>query len=778
MGDNQDMEKEILENREKKENISEELDIDVISPNLDTKMSSFSRKFDNLKVKYRKNPKIFIAMIICLVFAVFSLIGSSYALLTYVAQTGKVTTISAGTLALDFYNESDAITLNDALPQQDNDALSKNSEYTFTLKNNGSLNANYVVSLNNTCSTSKSYTINGSSVTPTKCIPDQYIKVGIKEENGDYKVLSKGDNSFVILSGSIGANSSKTYKMKIWLDYSTPNEYNSVNNQTIVYSGKLGLEYEQGKKTLDRSGANAPELTDNMIPVYYDNDLNQWRKASTDNEKTTVTYTLGDVNSDGRILTIDSVLISRYVNGLSMPFPVSQWFSYIADVNKDGKVTQEDADLVRAYAVNSNTDYPIGEKQTITVDTSWYNYGDKKWANAVTTTATNRDTYLKGDVGTIIPMDDINTMWVWIPRYTYTYLNTNTPEEIQIKFESGTNSSGTISCSDAINQKDSDGNTISETCTDSTNGGLKAGTSTYTHPAFWWDKDDDSVRDKDEELTGIWVGKFEVSSDTTCSARDGSAVGVRCNLTTIRPKIIPNATSWRGAMVGTFYNDIYNMRESKNQYGFKTTDETHMMKNMEWGAVTYLSHSKYGRCTDGICEEITINNCDSFITGIGADTVSESFSSTTCTTDANKYNGSKGVLASTTGNIYGIYDMSGGAWEYMMGNLVDSSGKMQSSSSGFSTYPNKRYYDKYSYGTSNTEYTRGKLGDATIEMAPVGNKGNWYSDWAYFPNNSDSWFMRGSNYNSGSGAGLFYFSRNYGNAISSYSTRAVISNLS
>ena len=34
----------------------------------------------------------------------------------------------------------------------------------------------------------------------------------------------------------------------------------------------------------------------------------------------------------------------------------------------------------------------------------------------------------------------------------------------------------------------------------------------------------------------------------------------------------------------------------------------------------------------------------------------------------NRYNSEKGYLASTTGNITGIYDMSGGAWEYVMGN--------------------------------------------------------------------------------------------------------------
>ena len=69
------------------------------------------------------------------------------------------------------------------------------------------------------------------------------------------------------------------------------------------------------------------------------------------------------------------------------------------------------------------------------------------------------------------------------------------------------------------------------------------------------------------------------------------------------------------------------------------------MKNTEWGAVAYLSHSTYG-----INTEITINNCENYVTGIGADTVSAGSSSTTCTTDINKWTGSKGKLASTTGD--------------------------------------------------------------------------------------------------------------------------------
>ena len=396
--------------------------------------------------------------------------------------------------------------------------------------------------------------------------------------------------------------------------------------------------------------------------------------------------------------------------------------------------------------------------------------------------AGTRSDLINAKAGTEIPMDGINTMWVWVPRYTYTYLNTNTPQEIKIKFESGTNSSGTIKCTDAVTGTSS----TSETCTDTTNGGLKAGTSTYTHPAFWWDKNDNNIREEGEELTGIWVGKFEVSSDTTCTASNNAAVGSGCNLQTIRPQIKPNVTSWRGAQVGTFFNGIQKMRESGNKYGFSTTDETHLMKNMEWGAVTYLSHSKYG-----INKEIAINSANTFTTGCGPQSEGSTSSGATC----NSYTTALGQSASTTGNVYGVYDMSGGSWEYMMGNMVYSNGQQMSgyqtnnnynsaftgvlsggtSFTGTYAFPSKRYYDKYSYGTSDTEYTRGKLGDATKEMAPVSsNNTSWYSDYAYFPYSSYPWFIRGGYYSNGANAGAFSFPNNYGSAYTNNSARAVL----
>ena len=442
------------------------------------------------------------------------------------------------------------------------------------------------------------------------------------------------------------------------------------------------------------------------------------------------------------------------------------------------------SNMIPVYYDSASNVWKKADVNNSDASNKWYDYDNKMWANAVTVTSTNRDTYLNASTGTTIPMSDINTMWVWIPRYTYTYLNTNTPQSINIKFEEGTNSSGTIKCTDAVTGTSS----RSETCTDTTNGSLKSGTSTYTHPAFWWDKNDNNVRETGEELTGIWVGKFEVSSDTTCTASGSAVVGSGCNLQTIRPLIKPDVTSWRGAQAGTFFNGIQKMSATGNQYGFATTDETHMMKNMEWGAVTYLSHSKYG-----INKEIAINSANTYTTGCGPQSEGSTSSGSTC----NGYTTALGQSASTTGNTSGVYDMSGGSWEYMMGNMVWTNGQQMSGNSTSSNYnsaftgilydsgngtsftgayafPDKRYYDKYSYGTSAKEYTRGKLGDATKEMAPTGTSGNWYSDYASFPYSSYPWFIRGGSYGYGASAGAFLFYYDNGSAYTSTSARAVL----
>ena len=299
----------------------------------------------------------------------------------------------------------------------------------------------------------------------------------------------------------------------------------------------------------------------------------------------------------------------------------------------------------------------------------WYDYDAKEWANAVVL-----NSGVTKNVGDEVTEEEISLWYVLVPRYKYKkFSNTPKEQEISVTFENGTSTTGT-------------GENV-------------------THPAFTFGN---------TELTGFWVGKFEVSGTT-------SAITIK-----------PNVTSSRSQTLSSFFTAIQNV---KTIYGINNAD-SHMLKNMEWGAVAYLKQSKYGLGTT----DIAVNKNSNFYTGGGQ-------------SDAYKTN----VAQSTTGNIYGVYDMSGGAWEYVMGNYNDTISK-----AGFSSMPAAKYYDKY---TSST----GKTGDAITETS------GWYGDHAEFPDSTDSWFVRGGSYNFGTNAGVFYFSITNGVSFGFSSARAVLS---
>ena len=374
----------------------------------------------------------------------------------------------------------------------------------------------------------------------------------------------------------------------------------------------------------------------------------------------------------------------------------------------------------------------------------WYDYDSKEWANAVVL-----NNGITKDVDDEVTEEEVALWYVWVPRYKYTIFNGNNgsaaAQLINVTFENEVDKTGTVTCKD-----NTDG---SETCTDNTYGSIVNGTSTYTHPAFKFGN---------TELTGFWVGKFEISTtDSTCNS---SASSANCNKV-LTMSIKPNVSSWRYATISNYFTSIQN---AIGTYGISNAD-SHMVKNMEWGAVAYLKQSKYGLGTT----DIGINNNSNYITGCGA-TVG-SASSTIC----NKYNTATGMLASTTGNIYGVYDMSGGTWEIVMGNMKNSDNAFYSRKSGFTTVPDAKYYDSYKYdgnGTSSTSHERGKIGDATKEILTnlkVTN-GGWYSDFSYFLSFIYPWFTRGGIYDAGINAGIFYFSSNAGADSDSHSTRAVL----
>lgn len=381
---------------------------------------------------------------------------------------------------------------------------------------------------------------------------------------------------------------------------------------------------------------------------------------------------------------------------------------------------------------NSNGDVVVAD-----TNTEWYNYDKHNWANAVLVNCSNTsikfkyfndDMSLKASaVGTTISMDEILQMYVYIPRYRYLLWNaengTSSEQMINIEFE----------------------NTKTAKSTGSKNGEW------LTHPAFTFG---------DTELPGIWVGKFEASGTTD-------------NYT-----IKPNEKSLVNLNVSSMFNLSRTVTTSKTDtYGTSSsTSDSHMIKNMDWGAIAYLSSSIYGRytnastCIESGCE-VWINNNSSYSTGCAGSSASKGPSSA-----CNSWNTEPGINASTTGNIYGIYDMSGGAQEYVMGFAEDSSSFSYLWYSGFEKAKleeMKKYYDIY-YGFNDDKFIPASnyyLGDATKETffddsLTLIQGISWNKDFRYnlFSYGEHGWIARGGTYADYGRAGIFCIEATQGGA--------------
>ncbi len=221
--------------------------------------------------------------------------------------------------------------------------------------------------------------------------------------------------------------------------------------------------------------------------------------------------------------------------------------------------------------------------------------------------------------------------------------------------------------------------------------------------------------------------------------------------------ILPNKVSQRSLNVSTMFSKAQAIGTSLNM-----TLDSHMMKNSEWGATAYLAESQYGR--NGT--EISVNQCSAYITGLGK-TIGDNniYESSTYSTPAEdqRYNGNIGKLSSTTGNVWGIYDLSGGAWEYVMG-FYGTDGNPTTGSTGFTEFPERKYYDLYTKTSADTT----NIGDALYET-----KG-WNSDFVSFVDSGVPVFLRGGYYGDTSYAGAFGFNSYNGCSHGRYSFRVCV----
>jgi type II secretory pathway pseudopilin PulG len=345
---------------------------------------------------------------------------------------------------------------------------------------------------------------------------------------------------------------------------------------------------------------------------------------------------------------------------------------------------------------------------------NWYDYiaqtgptanigeGTSKWANAK----------LDG------------SYFVWIPRYAYkiTYYTDSTKStisatstkygSIDVLFLYGTSSTRYI---------DKETNTI------------KLLPSDYiVHPVFTANIGNGGW---DSELTGIWIGKYEASHNDATS----TVVGTSTTL-----KVVPTVKSWVSITTG----DAYTRAKA-----YKPNLNSHMVKLSEWGAAAYLAHSKYGR--NGT--EVTINNNTNKLTGYAGQTVN-----TEDDTPTYAYNTPQGMLASTTGNIYGIYDMSGGIVEHSAAYCT------LCTNGNLTTYGGSFVYeeDGVTISTTGTRFVTAynelhyKNGDATEETK------NFNDDFGGFCFSTTGAFTAlGGGYYLGASSGIFFTPAYNGSAI-------------
>ena len=520
---------------------------------------------------------------------------------------------------------------------------------------------------------------------------------GLSLNNDDILDNTSGINQEKYFDFDISLNSSNnisiTYQIAIEED-----KTNTLSNDKI----KLYLTDQNNNKIKDPVNISDLKLDDKGYRKLYINTINQnetqkYRlRAWVDVDKAYETTNNGGTHS----IKLNTASYKFKVNVYDTEKPIDE-----SGANEPILASN----MIPVYYDEANSVWKKADASNTNKTNPWYSYnstGEYKgmWANDVTVKDTNRQTYLNATPGTTISMDDITTMWVWIPRF-----NAVTPSN----YNGGTQAKPNAIDVTFVKQN--------ETAIDAFTFGNK-------------------------ELSGFWYGKFEIGGTLASSCTNET-----CNVSNIVVK--PNVSSLRNQKLSSFFFASRSMEQAGNSFGFvKDEVDTHMSKNNEWGAVAYLTQSIYGRCTSSTtCTEIGINNKQGYITGYGAPAGSD-----TSVTNGT-YNTSLGKDASTTKNIYGIYDMSGGSFEYVMGVYSNTI-----SSSGFSSLPDTKYYNNY----TDASYT----GHALTETE------NWYSDDAYFVSAGYPWFLRGGVYDTSAHAGVFGFSYYFGDLYADSSSRLVISN--
>ncbi len=304
-------------------------------------------------------------------------------------------------------------------------------------------------------------------------------------------------------------------------------------------------------------------------------------------------------------------------------------------------------------------------------DTSWYDYSTQKWANIKTS---NNDNY---------------AYWTWIPRFAY---KKNYPyvegEQVFIKFLAGNSNIP------------ADGTSLD---------------GYYVSSCFSFDG---------KQLSGIWVAKYEASSSNP-NKYDGGYTGGGNDIS-LHVRVLPDVYSWRKITTGNTQTVSMNMTSSIGSVGTTEKLDTHLIKENEWFAVCALSQSEYGEKPWKNPFGDNISGSYKYKTGYSGE-IDNSPTLAEGNTQLYPYNDlTYGGKSSTTGNIFGVYDMLGGSYEYLA-SLLDresnymSNGKLEHIQNKKIRPEYVKYYDIYKMPTINSTGVTWMITDGEYDFDFISN---------------------------------------------------------
>ena len=335
------------------------------------------------------------------------------------------------------------------------------------------------------------------------------------------------------------------------------------------------------------------------------------------------------------------------------------------------KISNLDKTLIGAYPELYDNMIPViydyNKQAWVKADrrVKYFDYENKIWANAVYVrrnkdiddlNSHSRDYYLSDDaIGEVIYNKDIIAHYVWIPRFRYKLFNLSDikkePVLLDVFFE------------------DKDNNILDN---------MKLNTY-ITHKAFTY-----------QNTNGFWISKYQSNVSETSSCYTDSS---NCDKSDLLIYAINSNKNLTNISLSNAHLSTKNMNNKDNIYGMSSDTIPHVITNLEYGALLYLTNSKYG---------------------IGK----------------NPY------IDSSTGNITGVFDLNSNYPEMVMGNYNNDSGLDEENNSGFKKYGEVEwpiYIDYYNGITSKNRI----LGDAT------GETNNWYGGYSKFVSGEAPFFIRG-----------------------------------